>query len=105
MDKPTDTVRDNLADDTADRIVPPLVALLTCATESPPDGNEVEHETGGIVDPTQTDEVHSSAKNLSVWVECLRLSGRAPPEPSETPWWWITPSQASIRRVESHIAL
>jgi hypothetical protein len=47
----------------------------------------------------------SSAKNISVWADWLRQSGRAPSEPSETPRWRITPRPASIPRVELHIAL
>jgi hypothetical protein len=37
-----------------------------------------------------------SAKKYSVRAEWLRQSGRAPPEPSETPRWRITPRPASI---------
>jgi len=47
----------------------------------------------------------TSAKNISVRAEWLRQSGRAPSEPSETPWWRITPRPASIPRVAFHIAL
>jgi len=47
----------------------------------------------------------TSAKNTSVWAEWLCQSGHAPSEPSETPWWWISLSPASIPRVVLHIAL
>jgi len=47
----------------------------------------------------------TSAKNISVWAEWLRQSGRAPSEPSETPRWQTTPRPAPIRRVALHIAL
>jgi len=47
----------------------------------------------------------ASAKNISVWADWLRQSGRAPSEPSETPRWRITPRPVSIQRVELHIAL
>ena len=47
----------------------------------------------------------SSAKNISVWADWLRQSGRAPSEPSETPRWQITPRPAPIPRAELHIAL
>jgi hypothetical protein len=47
----------------------------------------------------------TSAKNISVWADWLRQSGRAPSEPSETPQWRITPRPASIPRIELHIAL
>jgi len=47
----------------------------------------------------------SSAKNISVRAECLRQSGRALSEPSETPRWQITLCPASIPRVALHIAL
>jgi len=45
------------------------------------------------------------AKNISVWAERLRQSGRAPSEPSERPQWRITPHPVSIPRVALHIAL
>jgi hypothetical protein len=45
------------------------------------------------------------AKNISIWADWLRQSGRAPSEPSEIPQWRITPRPASIPRVELHIAL
>jgi hypothetical protein len=47
----------------------------------------------------------ASAKNISVWADWQRQSGRAPSEPSETPRWRITPRPASIPRVELNIAL
>jgi hypothetical protein len=47
----------------------------------------------------------SSAKNISVWADWLRQSGRTPSEPSETPRWRNTPRPAWIPRVELHIAL
>jgi len=47
----------------------------------------------------------TSAKNISVWADWLRQSGRALSELLETPRWWITPRTASIPRVELHIAL
>ena len=47
----------------------------------------------------------TSAKNISVWAEWLRQSGRAPSEPSETPWRRNTQRPASIRRIALHIAL
>ena len=65
-----------------------LVGLIPC----PPKGAK------------NTDKA-SSAKNISVWADWLRQSGRAPSEPSETPRWRITPRPASIPRVELHIAL
>jgi len=49
--------------------------------------------------------IPTSAKNISVRAEWLRRSGRALSEPSETPWWQITPRPASIQRVAFHIAL
>jgi hypothetical protein len=49
--------------------------------------------------------IQSSAKNISVRVEWLRQTGRAPSEPSETPWWRVTPLPASIPRLALHIAL
>jgi hypothetical protein len=47
----------------------------------------------------------TSAKNISIWADWLRQSGRAPSEPSETPRWRISPRPESIPRVELHIAL
>jgi hypothetical protein len=47
----------------------------------------------------------TSAKNISVWADWLRQSGRALSEPSETPRWRITPRPASIPGFELHIAL
>jgi len=47
----------------------------------------------------------ASAKNISVRAEWLRQSGCAPSEPSETPWWRITPRPPSIPHVGLHIAL
>jgi hypothetical protein len=47
----------------------------------------------------------SLAKNISVRAEWLCQSGRAPSEPSETPWWRITARRASIQRVAFQIAL
>jgi len=46
-----------------------------------------------------------SAKDISVWVECLRQSGCAPSELSETHQWRITPHLASIPCVALLIAL
>jgi len=47
----------------------------------------------------------SSAKNISVWGEWLRQSGRAPSEPSETPRLRITPRPVSRPRIALHSAL
>ena len=47
----------------------------------------------------------ASAKNISVWAECLCQSGRALSGPWEIPWWRITLRPASISRVWLHIAL
>jgi len=47
----------------------------------------------------------TSEKNISVRADWLCQSGRAPSEPSETPWWQITPRPASRPRVASQIAL
>jgi hypothetical protein len=47
----------------------------------------------------------ASAKNISVQVKWLRQSGRGPSEPSETPWWRLTPCLASIPRVAVYMAL
>jgi len=47
----------------------------------------------------------ASAKKYYVRAKWLRQSGRAPSEPSETPWWRITPHPASIHRVTLYIAL
>jgi len=44
-------------------------------------------------------------KNICVCANCLRQSGRAPSEPSETPRWRITLRLASTPRVKLHIAL
>ena len=44
------------------------------------------------------------AKNISVWAEWLRQSGRAPSEPSETPLWQITLRPVPIPCVALHIA-
>jgi len=52
----------------------------------------------------QTDPT-ASANNISVKVEWLGQSGRTLSEPSETPWWRITPRPASIPSVALHIAL
>jgi hypothetical protein len=57
------------------------------------------------VTPVNVQYDATSAKNISVWADWLRQSGRAPSEPSETPRWRITPRPASIPRVELHIAL
>jgi len=46
-------------DDTADHVVPLRVVLVPRVTESPLGRTEVELETAGVVDPTQTSEVHS----------------------------------------------
>jgi len=46
-----------------------------------------------------------SAKNISVWADWLRQSGRTPSELSEIPQWRIAPRPASISRVELHIAV
>jgi hypothetical protein len=54
---------------------------------------------------SNTDHDTTSAKNISVWADWLRQSGRAPSEPSETPRWRITPRPASIPPAELHIAL
>jgi len=48
---------------------------------------------------------HASANSISVQAEWLRESGRAPSEPSETPWWRITLRLASQPRVALHIVL
>jgi len=56
----------------------------------------------GVIRFSQLD---TSAKNIYVRAEWLRQSGRAPSEPSETPWWRMTPRLASIPRVVLHIAL
>jgi len=61
------------------------------------------HQAWAIWDMSNYDM--SSAKNISVRAEWLRQSGRAPSEPSETPWWQTTPRPAPIRRVALHIAL
>jgi hypothetical protein len=50
-------------------------------------------------------ETVTLANIISMWAECLRQSGRAPSEPSETPRWRITPRLASIPRVALHITL
>jgi len=47
----------------------------------------------------------TSRKNISVWAEWLRQSGRAPSELSETPQWWNTPCPASIQRIALQIAI
>jgi hypothetical protein len=47
----------------------------------------------------------SSAKNISVRVEWLRQSSRAPSQPSETPRWRITAHLVSIPGATLHIAL
>jgi hypothetical protein len=49
--------------------------------------------------------VCTSAKNISIWADWLRQSGRAPSEPSETPRGRNTPHPASILRVQLHITL
>jgi hypothetical protein len=46
----------------------------------------------------------SSVREISVRVDWLRQSGRAPSEPSETPRWRITLCPASIECVAFHIA-
>jgi len=55
--------------------------------------------------PPRLGIVAASAKNISVGPECLRQSGPAPSEPSETPRWRITPCPASIPHVALHISL
>jgi len=47
----------------------------------------------------------SSVKNISVRAEWLHQSRRALSEPSETPWWRITPRTASIPPVALHVSL
>jgi hypothetical protein len=47
----------------------------------------------------------TSAKNNSVQVEGLRLSGGSQSEPSETSRWWLTPHPAPRPRVALYIAL
>ena len=47
----------------------------------------------------------ASGKNISVWVEWIYQSERAPSELSETPRWRITLCPASRPRVALHIAL
>jgi len=47
----------------------------------------------------------TSAKNISVWAEWLRQSGRAPSEQSEMPWWRISLRPESIQSIELQIAL
>jgi hypothetical protein len=44
------------------------------------------------------------AKNISVWAEWLRQSGRAPSGPSQTPRWGICLRPASMKHVKFHIA-
>jgi hypothetical protein len=73
-----------------------LVALILYTFEVDAVGFEVSCETAVVACP--------SAKNISVWADWLRQSGRAPSEPSETPRWRITPRPASIPRVDLHIA-
>jgi hypothetical protein len=51
------------------------------------------------------DDRETSAKNISVWVEWLRQSGRALSELSETPRWQITPRPAPIPGVALHMPL
>ena len=47
----------------------------------------------------------ASAKNISIWAEWLRQSGRAQSERSEPRWWQTTPRPGPKRRVALHIAL
>jgi len=47
---------------------------------------------------------YTSVKNIFVWAEWLRQSGRAPSEPSETPRWRTSPLLASIPCIAFHIA-
>ena len=62
---------------------------------------ELQAENEGVVLPLAI----TSAKNISVRAEWLRQSGRTPSEPSETPWWRITPHTASRPRIPWHFAL
>jgi hypothetical protein len=48
---------------------------------------------------------YTSAKNISVWAEWLRKSGRTPSDPSETPRRQMTLRPAPIPCVALHIAL
>jgi hypothetical protein len=50
-------------------------------------------------------QASTSAKKDSVQAELVHQSGRASPEPSETPRWRIIPCPASIKSVALYIAL